>query len=52
MLIIREYPGAGRKPRSRSFVIGEDGELLDAERSTRSIPAAKSRVLWLRDGRI
>jgi hypothetical protein len=31
-------------------VMGEDGELLDVGRSTRSIPSAIARALWLRDG--
>jgi hypothetical protein len=31
-------------------VVGEHGELLDVGRSTRSIPSAIGRALWLRDG--
>ena len=31
-------------------VVGEAGELLDVGRSTRSIPSAIGRALWLRDG--
>ncbi|WP_052546438.1 HNH endonuclease signature motif containing protein [Enhygromyxa salina] len=31
-------------------VTGADGELLDVGRSTRSIPSAITRALWLRDG--
>jgi hypothetical protein len=32
------------------IVIGEHGELLDVGRSTRTIPSAIARALWLRDG--
>jgi hypothetical protein len=31
-------------------VMGDDGELLDVGRRTRSIPSAIGRALWLRDG--
>jgi hypothetical protein len=31
-------------------VMGKDGELLDVGRTTRSIPSAIGRALWLRDG--
>ncbi|PRQ09322.1 HNH endonuclease signature motif containing protein [Enhygromyxa salina] len=31
-------------------VVGEHGELLDVGRSTRTIPSAIGRALWLRDG--
>jgi hypothetical protein len=32
------------------IVVGEHGELLDVGRSTRTIPSAIGRALWLRDG--